>query len=474
MRDKLNNLFKKTKNIFLGSMVKTIVSYYAAFTLLGAFLLWLPISHQKGADLKFIDAVFVSASGISTTGLSTIDVSSTLNLFGTIVLAMILQFGGIGLMILLTSIYILIGKKFTYKDRALVMADQNQLKQSGIIKMVKQVIFMLLIIEATGFILLTTVFYFAGYFPTIGESITQAFFLCISMTTNAGFDITGNSLMSYSSSASGYFVQTIAMFLMFCGAVGFWPLVDFKNFISAKIKKERFEFSMLTKIMVPMHIGLWILGAIFFYTVEHSSSGFLALNDFGFIESTYYSLFMSLTTRNAGFATMNVAELTAPTKLFFTALMFIGSSPNSAGGGVRTTTFILVTLAIINFARGRNDVVLFKRTIKPDTVFRSFIVFIVALCVVFTASMIMMFAELPNITDGSMTPFEILFEVASAYGTTGLSLGITARLHYISKLALIFTMYVGRIGPVALLLFFKPVSSKKSTVKYPESDLIVG
>ncbi len=453
----------RLKDFFFGSMTRTILTFYASFTLMGAILLTLPMSTKNGATISFIDALFISASGMSTTGLSPITISEVLSPFGIGVLAFIIQFGGIGIMMLIGMVFLAAGRKITYRQRSLIMADQNQYKMNGVVKLLKNVIGIIFFIELIGFILLTLGIYYGGYYESIGESMAQSVFLTISMTTNAGFDISGQSLIQYK---NDYFIQSVAMFLMFSGAVGFWPLIEFKEWIISKFKRQKFEFSLLAKIMFLMHVSLWIIGAILFALLENGY--FLAGK--GIFEGTFYSLFMSLTTRNAGFTTiMDLSQLRDATNWLFSAMMFVGSSPNSAGGGIRTTTFLLIVVAVVSFARGNSKVIINKKTIKQETVLRSFLVFFMALFVVFAATLIISLDFEENVN-----MLHIIYEVSSAFGTTGLSLGITSMLSTFSKVILILTMFIGRVGVVAILLIFKPKKSFKSAVEYPEIDMIVG
>jgi Trk-type K+ transport system membrane component len=293
------------------------------------------------------------------------------------------------------------------------------------------------------------------------------------MFTNAGFDITpalttannvvvdAGSLVFYAENQM-YFMQILAMSLMVLGAIGFWPLAEFKMWIQAKFKKEKYEFSLFTKLLVTMHLGIWIVSAVFVFIVEYNN----AFADTSLLDSIFYSLFMSLTTRNAGFATMSMNDMSDTVQVFFGILMFIGSSPNSAGGGIRTTTFLLTILGMYSFSRGREQVVLKKKSLKFETVYKSLMVVIGAAGLIMIGLLIMTLTE----------PFsvqEIFFEIASAFGTTGLSLGITSQLGVVGKLTLIVIMFVGRIGILALLLMFK--SNKPTTsISYPEMDIIVG
>lgn len=451
-------MMTKIKKIFFGTYIRGFVSFYALFTIGGATLLKLPFSLKEGVSLSWIDAIFVSASGMSTTGLSTIVVADTFSVIGKVILALILQFGGIGLIMILAIFWIITGKKITFRERHMIATDQNQYKVGGAVKLVKNVLIVLFTVEIIAMVIMTLYLYLRGYY-NLNDSMLQSFFLTISLTTNAGFDISGTSLFQYS---SDYPMQILSMFLMFTGAVGFWPLMDFKEWVSSKRRKEKFRFSSFTKLLVKLHVGLWLLGAIFVWLFE--AQNFLV--DKSFFDSVFYGLFMSLTTRNAGFATMNVALFTEPTKFIFAILMFIGSSPNSAGGGIRTTTLLIVFLSLKSFATGREQVVLDKKAIKRESVNKAFVVFVGAILVVVLASLSLLLSE-------SFTWEKIIFEVASAFGTTGLSLGITSALSFVGKIIIIATMFIGRIGIVSLLLFIKS-SDNKNKVKYPETDIIIG
>lgn len=451
---------KKIKKLLFGTYIRGFVVSYFLFLMTGAALLKLPISIQSGQTLKWVDAIFVSASGMSTTGLTTLVVKDVFTVFGQTVLAFILQFGGIGLIMLVSIFWLITRKRISFRERTMIMTDQNQIGRAGIVKFIKNVLIMIISIEIVGFTIMSLYLYFSGYFD-FGSSMFQAFFLTISMFTNAGFDISpgGDSLMMY---RTDYFMQSLAMGLMLLGAIGFWPLAECKEWFEAKRNKEKFEFSMFTKILVSMHLGLWIVSAIVVYVLEFN--GFFV--DKGFFEGIYYALFMSLTTRNAGFATMNMTDMSLTVQILFGVLMFIGSSPNSAGGGIRTTTFLVTILGITSFSKGKDQVILGKKSIKFETVYKSLIVVIGAVSLIITGLIIMSYTE-------PFTPREILFEIASAFGTTGLSLGITSSLTLIGKLVIIITMFVGRVGVLALLLMFKG-DRASSSIKYPEMDLIVG
>ena len=451
-------MLKKFVQAFSKTPIRTFVTLYAGVTFLGALFLWLPISQQGSNPLSFIDALFVSVSGVSTTGLSTVVVAERLNRIGQLILLFLIQFGGIGLIMFVGFIWLTTGKTITLSERKLIATDQNQIRTSQVVKLIRDVLLILFVIEGIMFVIISAYLYLQGYFP-LGESIFQAFFLTISLTANAGFDITGDSLLRY---LNDYPFQLMAMFLMFVGAVGFWPLVEVKDYFSAKMQKKPFQFSLFAKVLVTMHVALWVFGAILIYGIDAATY----FADKGALETIFTSLFMSLTTRNAGFSTIDVSQLSPATHLMMSVLMFIGSSPNSAGGGIRTSTLILVIGALLSFSQNRKQIVLQKKAIKPETVYKSLLVFIVAIFVIVTASYLMLLVEPYGFT-------EIIFEVSSAFGTTGLSLGITADLHVFSKAVLIGVMFIGRIGIVSLLLVFTS-SDDMNRIRYPEIDMIVG
>lgn len=458
---------KKIKKFFFGTYIRGFVVSYFLFLMAGATLLKLPISIQDGMTLSWIDAIFVSVSGMSTTGLSTIVVKDVFTVFGQTVLAFILQFGGIGLIMFISTFWLITRRKIGFRERNMIMTDQNQTGRQGIVGFIRNVLIMIFSIEIIGFVVMVIILTVnhSDVF-SFGEIMFQSFFLTISMFTNAGFDISpgADSLFMYN---TDYAFQTLAMSLMLLGAIGFWPLAEFKQWIQAKIKRKKYEFSLFSKILISMHLGLWIISAVIVYIVEFN--GFLADPDIGFVQGAYHCLFMALTTRNAGFATMSMNDMTSTTQVFFGVLMFIGSSPNSAGGGVRTTTFLVTVLGFIAFARGKDQVVIKNKSVKHEAIYRSMLVMIGAAALIILSLFIMTVSEAGQWFGVK----EIFFEIASAFGTTGLSLGITSSLSIVGKIVLIMVMFIGRIGVLALLLMFK-ADKRGSSVKYPEMDLIIG
>ena len=339
------------------------------------------------------------------------------------------------------------------------MTDQNQINLSGVVKLVKSVLISFLAIELVFMLILGNYYYFAGYYPIYWQAMLQGFFTTVSAITNSGFDITGSSLMPFQ---KDYFVQTLHMFLMFFGAMGFPVILDIKKYFQCRRTKQRFKFSIYTKLTMVTTIILWVVGIVGFYLFEWNH--FLA--DKGLIEGFFYATFNSLTTRNAGFATVDMNAFSTATLTMFCGLMFVGSSPNSSGGGIRTTTFALMVLAILSFARGKQYVNIYGREIETQTVYKSFMIYIVATFIVSLSTLLICMSD-------QFPLMEIFFEVCSAFGTTGLSMGITGTLTSFAKLVLIATMFIGRIGIIAFLMIFR-ANVHPAKVRYPKVDIIIG
>ena len=452
-------IFQKIRGLLHSTPTRLIAGYYFLFTVGFAILLWLPFSLQEGASLSFLDALFVSTSGLSNTGLSPISTVETFSLPGILILALNLQIGGLGLMMISTAIWLLAGHKISTRERALIMTDQNQINLSGVVKLVKSVLISFLVIELIFMLILGHYYYFAGYYPVYWIAMLQGFFTTVSAITNSGFDITGASLIPFQ---HDYFVQTLHMMLMFFGAMGFPVILDIQKYVHCKRTNQRFKFSIYTKLTMVTTLILWIVGIIGFYLFEYNHF----LTDRGLIEGFYFATFNSLSTRNAGFATVDMNAFSPATLTMFCGLMFIGSSPNSSGGGIRTTTFAIMVLAILSFARGRQYVNIYGREIETQTVYKSFMIYIVATLIVCLSTLLICMSD-------SFSLMEIFFEVCSAFGTTGLSMGITGALTSFAKIVLIATMFIGRIGIITFLLIFM-ANAHPAKVRYPKADIIIG
>lgn len=435
-----------------------LLCFYFLAIIISTIVLSLPVAYQEGVHVPFIDVLFTAVSALSVTGLSTISVGDTLSTTGIILLALILQLGAVGVMSVSTFIWLLLGKKIGLSERRLIMQDQNQTTFGGIVGLIKQILLVVLAIEFLGFLILGT--YFLRYFNTPAEAYLNGLFSTICAISNGGFSLTNNSLAPYH---DDYFVQLIIMLLIIFGAIGFPVLIEVKQFILRRRKmKQQFRFTLFTKVTTTTFFVLIVLGAAFIYLIDANQF----FKDKSWHESIFYALFQSVTTRSAGLSTMDVGLLTESNHLFMSFLMFIGASPSSAGGGIRTTTFALVVIFIITYARGGKKIKVFNREIYDKDLMKAVTVTILAIAIVFSTLLIISIIE----------PFsmnELLFEVTSAFGTVGLSLGITSELTTVSKVLLMILMFLGRIGLVTFLYSFRK-ENQNDYIRYPKERIIIG
>ncbi|MBM7572767.1 TrkH family potassium uptake protein [Aquibacillus albus] len=441
------------------STIHLIVIYYLLAISISTLLLSIPLLHSPGIELSFIDTLFTAVSAISVTGLTVVSTAETFNAYGKIAIAFILQLGGIGIMTLGTFIWVLLGKKIGLRGRQLIRIDQNSRNLSGLVKLMLKIFKIILVIELVGTIILST--YFLNYFDTWQEALLHGFFGAVSATTNGGFDITGASLIPF---ANDYFVQFVNIILIILGAIGFPVLIEVQELMKGMYQdtNDKYKFSLFTKLTTFTFVGLVLIGWLLIYLLERNA--FFA--DKTWHETLFYSLFQSVTSRSGGLSTMDVSEFSMPTLILTCGLMFIGASPSSVGGGIRTTTFAIMLLAIYNYAKGNSSIKVFGREIDPEDISRSFIVISTATMLCFIATITLASSEnLPIIT--------ILFEVSSAFGTTGLSMGITPDLSTFGKCVIMFLMFIGRIG-IFSFLFILRGKETKDIYHYPTEKVIIG
>lgn len=441
------------------SAFQHIVVYYLLTVIISTVIVSLPFLHQDGVELSLIDGLFTAITAISVTGLTVISISDTFNVAGQFAIAIILHLGGIGIMTMGTFIWILLGKKIGIRSRKMIMVDQNRKSLAGLVRLMMEIFILILIIEAVGAILLTI--HFFQYFETWNEAFLHGLFLSVSATTNGGLDITGASLIPYQ---HDYFVQIVTMILVILGAIGFPVLIEVKDFIHNRLKNRRYRhrFSLFTKITTLTYFSLMIVGAIIIFLLEYHE--FLAGKTWH--EAFFYSLFHSVAARSAGLTTMEISSFSMATLLFISILMFIGASPSSVGGGIRTTTFAIMLLAIWNYAKGHTSVKVFSREIHNDDIMRAFIVISTALLLCSSSIIILSVTE-------SFSFLEIIFEVTSAFGTTGTSMGITSELSTIGKCVIMVLMFIGRIG-IFTFLFIIRGDEVKDKYHYPTERVIIG
>lgn len=449
----MNKSFLKIRSL---TPVQAIAGYYFAAISISFILLRLPGVHQTGVNVSAIDTLFTAISAVSVTGLSVVDISETYSVFGIVLIMFILQLGGIGIMSIGTFFWLLLGKRIGLRERQLIMADNNQVSIAGVVKLIRNIISILLLIELVGAIILSL--YFIQFYDTISEAVLQGVFASVTATTNGGFDITGSSMVPY---FNDYFVQIITMILIILGAIGFPVLIELKEFISNKDKN--FRFSLFTKITSSTFAILLAVGTLGILALE-SVKAFKGLS---WHETLFAAAFHSVSSRSGGLVTFDITRFDEATNVFMSVLMFIGASPSSAGGGIRTTTLAIAILFLINFARGKNTIQIFSREIHLIDVFRSYAVIILAAFMVIISAMILL------ITEPEASAMEIIFEITSAFGTCGMSLGLTDDLSTIGKFTIMVLMFIGRVG---LISFLFTIGGKADPTKfhYPKERVIIG
>lgn len=451
-------LLQKLKKAQSLSPVKLIVLFYFLAILVSTLILNLPFLLETGQSISLFDSLFTAISAISVTGLTVIQIDEVFNHFGYFALSLIFQLGGIGIMTLGTAIYIILGKKIGIRERQLISIDHNQATFSGLVRLMIKILQTIVVIELVGMIFLSI--YYLNFFDTWQEAWLQGYFASVSATTNAGFSITGSSLIPF---ANDFFVQFMTIILMLLGAIGFPVLIELQQWLfGKKTTKKRFRFTTFMKLTTWTYFILLILGAIIIFLIENTA----AFSDQSSIQSLFSSLFYSVSTRSGGQTIMDMSEFSRPTLVVTSLLMFIGAAPSGVGGGVRTTTFAIILLAIYNYAKGRETVKVFKREISQYDTIRSFVVVMTAIFLILSAIFTLSLTE-------SFSFMEIIFEVFSAFGTTGLSLGITAELSTIGRIVIMLMMFIGRIGIFSFLFLIRGEPTK-DLYRYPEAKMLIG
>ncbi|MFC5588616.1 TrkH family potassium uptake protein [Sporosarcina soli] len=433
-----------------------IVFYYFLAIAISFLLLNLPGVYKPGVDVKFIDSLFTAVSAVSVTGLTSISIGDTYSIFGLCMLMLVFQIGGIGIMSIGTFFWLLVKKKIGLRERQLIMVDHNQYSLSGVVHLIREIVKIIFLIELIGGLLITV--YIMRYYDSFSEALLNGMFKAVSATTNAGFSISDNSMSPY---FNDYFVQTVTMILIVLGAIGFPVLIEVKAYFSKKV--PHFRFSLFTKITTITFGALLLWGAFMIFLLEsmHSFKGM------AWHEKLFTSLFHSVSSRSAGLTTFDVTQFSEATDIVISSLMFIGASPSSVGGGIRTTTFAIALLFLINFARGKQVINIFHREIKLIDVFRSYAVILLAGIMVMTALLILL------ITEPGIPVVALLFEITSAFGTCGMSLGVTSELSTIGKIIIMALMFIGRVG---LISFLYTLGGKTKVEKYqfPQERVIIG
>lgn len=434
---------------------RVLVLGFAAVILLGAMLLTLPLATVDGKGLRFLNALFTSTSAVCVTGLVVVDTGTTFTVFGQIIILCLIQVGGLGFMTFATLFAIILGRRVTLKERLLLQEALNQISLEGIVRLVKYVFKLTFAIELTGALILAVRWSFD---MSWGKAVYFGIFHSISAFNNAGFDLFGgfSSLTKYVNDPT---VNLTIMLLIIFGGLGFTVLSDLYQHRGKKLMLN-------SKIVLFVTSVLIVFGAVAFFLLELNNPKTLAsLDPAG---KVWASLFQSVSPRTAGYNTLNLADLRSTSLLIMIVLMFIGASPGSTGGGIKTTTLASMVLYVVSTFKGEHHIAIRERTIPQDVIQKAVTVLSLATVLIFVMTCVLTISEKADL-------LTILFEVTSAFGTVGLTMGLTPHLTDIGKMVIIITMFFGRLGPLTVVFALsRKGKTAQGQVKYPEEKVMIG
>jgi trk system potassium uptake protein TrkH len=443
---------------YLFTPPKILVIGFSVIIFIGAVLLSLPFATSSGEALSFIDALFMSTSATCVTGLAVVDPGTHLSMFGEIVILSLFQIGGLGFTTMATLIALAFNKRISIKERLVLQQAMNHGSVEGIVRLMRKVIFYSLTIELIGAVLLFI--RFSLDMPVL-QALYYGFFHSISSFTNAGFDILGSVHGPYSSFnpyVNDIYVNLVIMLLIFLGGIGFIVISDLLGF-----RKSR-KLSLHSKVVLTVTIALIVIGSVVIYIFEYSNVH--TLQTLSHHDKIIASTLQSVTTRSGGITTLDIPMLRQSTQFFMIIWMFIGAAPGSTGGGIKVTTFAVLIAAVYSMARGKEDVVFFRNRIGKDVVYKAITLTLLSFLLVIAFTMVL------SVTEDRQF-LTLLFETTSAFGTTGISMGLTPDLSSIGKISITFLMFLGRLGPLTLAYALTP-KSRKESFRYPEGKITIG
>lgn len=441
----------------------TIILSFLIVICIGTILLLMPFATKDGRPgLNFIEAFFTTTSAVCVTGLTVIpDIGSTLSLYGQIVLACLIEIGGLGFITITLFVFIVLGMKIGIKNRFLMKEALNQDTPKGVVKMVKYTVLIAFTIQLIGaiFNFLILKFTMNGMFTTI-DAIGIGIFHTVSSFNNAGFDLFGNSSLTAPIFAGNILFNLNTAALIIAGGIGFIVIFDV---ISTRNWRK---LSFHTKIVLRTSALLIVAGTVFLWLFSFGKMNWLQ------------AFFQSVSLRTAGFATVNMGDFkNTPAFILMIILMFIGASPCSTGGGIKTTTFFVLMRAIFSYVTGRR-IVTFHRAIDNKTIIKAFSLVVLAIVFTITITTIITIFEtgFGIIKNGTGDSQDIVFEAFSAFATVGNSTGITSNLTWGSKLVLCLTMFCGRLGPLTIMNLWNRnwLVDNRSEIRYVEKSVVIG
>ena len=450
------------KKKFTLSTTQIILLSFLVTILLGSVLLALPISAANGEAVPYLDALFTATTSTCVTGLVTLSTVSTWSVFGQVVILLLIQFGGLGIITIMSGLMLLLNRKMGIGDRLLIQDAFNLNTMSGLAKFVKNVLLGTLIIEGIG-----AAFYMLVFIPEFGiKGVWISIFTSVSAFCNAGIDIIAeNSLCNY---ATNPLINIVTSALIILGGLGYIVWWDVLRVARSRSKKNRKIFRHLTvhsKIAITFTAGLIVIGAMLIFIFEYTNP--LTIGEMSLFDKIQVSFFQSVTTRTAGFATVPQENLTNASTAVSIILMLIGGSPVGTAGGMKTVTIAVLLCSAFATIRNKNSTTLFGRRISEESVKKAVAV-AVAFLTICAASTILLMAT------SNISALDAVYETVSATATVGLSRNLTATLNVFGKLIIIVTMYFGRVGPISLAVAFSRKNESQNVISEPTEDISIG
>lgn len=445
------------------STTQLILLSFLVTILIGAVILSTPPASASGEATPFLDALFTSTTCVCVTGLTVVTTSVHWSLFGHIVILILIQIGGLGIIAVTMGAMMLIRRQFGLRDRMLIGDAFNLSTGTALIPFLRRVILGTFVIEALG-----TIGYLFVFVPEMGaRGVWYAVFHAVSAFCNAGVDLIGPD--SFAGYVNNTWMCIVTMFLIVMGGIGFivwWDVLD----VIRKKRRASYRMSIFrnlklhSKVVLLTTLSLIVGGALLFALIEWNNPDTMGTLSTG--DKIVASLFQSITARTAGFFTIAQDGLRGASVMVMLMLMFIGGSPCSTAGGIKTATLSLMLIATMGTVRGQNEVVAFRRTIPHRSLRKAWTVFSVSLLIALVAAALLM-----QVTNAPME--DVLFEIFSALGTVGLTRGLTGELNAAGKIIIIVCMYLGRIGPVSMAIAFNRKKPENS-IHYAEGEITVG
>ena len=450
------------KNKISLSTTQIILLSFIIAILLGSILLSLPVSSANGVSVPYLDALFTATTSTCVTGLVTLPVVSTWSIFGQVVILLLIQIGGLGIITIMSGVMLLINRKMGIGDRLLIQDAFNLNTMSGLAKFVKNVLLGTLVIEGIGAVL-----YMLVFVPDFGmRGIWISVFTSVSAFCNAGIDIIGES--SLSGYATNTLVNAVTSVLIILGGLGYIVWWDVLRVVKTRTSQNRKIFRHLTlhsKIAITLTLGLIFIGGALIFLLEYANPE--TIGNMSLFDKIQVSLFQSVTTRTAGFASVPQENLTNASAFVSLILMIIGGSPVGTAGGIKTVTIAVLVCSAFATIRNKNSATLFGRRISEESIKK-------AVAVVMSFVTICAVSTLLLMATNNASFIDVVYETVSATATVGLSRNLTSTLNEAGKLIIILTMYFGRVGPISLAVALGSKNESQNVISEPIEEISIG